>query len=213
MLSGSIRFLIDAMRWYLCHWQFPLWQRRQAAELSPGDLDHVFFTLGGFDAMDSVIRMVRYYFNARGEGSKKHFIALEKRYHGSNSNGAASNAEIIAQGVANLKAKVAELGAENTAAFIMKLVQGSGGAIVPPEGYATAMQETCRELGILFIVDEIITGFSRAGPMFSCEHEGLTPDFLTTTKGLTSDYAPMGAVSSPLFHVVLRLKPPLESTL
>jgi adenosylmethionine-8-amino-7-oxononanoate aminotransferase len=196
------------------------------AELSPGDLDHVFFTLGGSDAVDTVIRMVRYYFNARGESSKKHFIALEKGYHGSSSNGAgltalpvfhdrfdlpmqwqhhipspypyrnaaATDEEIIAQGVANLKAKVAELGAENTAAFIMELVQGSGGVIVPPEGYARAMHDTCRELGILFIVDEVITGFGRTGPMFACEHEGLTPDFLTTAKGLTSGYAPMGAV-------------------
>lgn len=56
------------------------------------------------------------------------------------------------------------------------------------------MQDTCRELGILFIVDEVITGFGRTGPMFGCEHEGLTPDFLTTAKGLTSGYSPMGAV-------------------
>jgi adenosylmethionine-8-amino-7-oxononanoate aminotransferase len=196
------------------------------AELSPGDLDHVFFTLGGSDAVDTVIRMVRYYFNARGETSKKHFIALEKGYHGSSSNGAgltalpvfhdkfdlpmqwqhhiaspfpyrsgaATDEEVIAKGIANLQAKVAELGAENVAAFIMELVQGSGGVIVPPEGYAKAMQDTCRELGVLFIVDEVITGFGRTGPMFACEHEGLTPDFLTTAKGLTSGYAPMGAV-------------------
>ena len=196
------------------------------AELSPGDLDHVFFTLGGSDSVDTVIRMVRYYFNARGETSKKQFIALEKGYHGSSSNGAGltalpvfhdkfdlpmqwqhhipspypyrnsaqSDEEIIAQGVANLKAKVEELGADNVAAFMMELVQGSGGVIVPPDGYAKAMQDTCRELGILFIVDEVITGFGRTGPMFGCEHEDLTPDFLTTAKGLTSGYAPMGAV-------------------
>ena len=196
------------------------------AELSPGDLDHVFFTLGGSDSVDTVIRMVRYYFNARGETSKKQFIALEKGYHGSSSNGAGltalpvfhdkfdlpmqwqhhipspypyrnsaqSDEEIIAQGVANLKAKVEELGADNVAAFIMELVQGSGGVIVPPDGYAKAMQDTCRELGILFIVDEVITGFGRTGPMFGCEHEDLTPDLLTTAKGLTSGYAPMGAV-------------------
>ena len=196
------------------------------AELSPGDLDHIFFTLGGSDAVDTVIRMVRYYFNAQDKPSKKHFIALEKGYHGSSSNGAGltalpvfhdkfdlplqwqhhipspypyrndltSDEDVIAEGVANLKAKVAELGAENVAAFIMELVQGSGGVIVPPDGYAKAMQETCRELGILFIVDEVITGFGRTGPMFACEHEGLTPDLLTTAKGLTSGYAPMGAV-------------------
>ena len=205
-------------------------------ELSPGDLDHVFFTLGGSDAVDTVIRMVRYYFNARGETSKKHFIALEKGYHGSSLSGtgltalpvfhdkfdlpmqwqhhialhqpyrndATSDEEIITRGVANLKAKVAELGTENVAAFIMELVQGSGGVIVPPEGYAKAMQDTCRELGILFIVDEVIAGFGRTGPMFGCEHEDLTPDFLTTAKGLTSCYAPMGAmfVSDRIYQVM-----------
>lgn len=211
------------------------------AELSPGDLDHIFYTLGGSDAVDTVIRMVRYYFNALEQPSKKHFIALEKGYHGSSSNGAgltalplfhdkfdlpmqwqhhiaspypyrneaSSDADIIAEGVANLKAKVAELGVENVAAFIMELVQGSGGVIVPPEGYAKAMQDACRVLGILFIVDEVITGFGRTGPMFACEHEGLTPDFLTTAKGLTSGYAPMGAVfvSDRIYQVMADAAP------
>ena len=206
------------------------------AELSPGDLNHVFFTLGGSDAVDSVIRMVRYYFNARGETHKKHFIALEKGFHGSSSNGAGLTAlpvfhgmfdlplqwqhhiaspypyrnsadtdeVIIAQGVANLKSKVAELGVDSVAAFVMEPVQGSGGVIVLPEGYAKAMQDTCRELGILFIVDEVITAFGRTGPMFACEHEGLEPDFLTTAKGLTSGYAPMGAVlvSDQIYQVI-----------
>ena len=206
------------------------------AELSPGDLNHVFFTSGGSDAVDSVIRMVHYYFNARGETNKKHFIALEKGFHGSSSNGAgltalpafhnmfdlpmqwqhhiaspypyrneADNDEaIIAQGIANLRAKVTELGVESVAAFIMEPVQGSGGVIVPPEGYAKAMQDTCRELGILFIVDEVITAFGRTGPMFACEHENLEPDFLTTAKGLTSGYAPMGAVlvSDRVYQVI-----------
>ena len=89
---------------------------------------------------------------------------------------------------------MAELGAENFVAFVMELVQGTGGVIVSPERYAKAMQETCRELGILFIVDEVITGFGSTGSMFDCEHEGLKPDFLTTAKGLTSGFALMGAV-------------------
>ena len=194
------------------------------AELSPGDLNHVFFTLGGSDAVDSVVRMVRYYFNARGAPKKKNFIALEQGFHGSSSSSAgltalpvfhtmfdlplqwqhhiaspchdrvATDEQIIARGVENLKIKVAALGVETVAAFIMEPVQGSGGVIVPPVGFATAMQDTCRELGILFIVDEVITAFGRTGPMFACEHEGLEPDLLTIAKGLTSGYAPMGAV-------------------
>lgn len=199
----------------------------ELAELAPEGVDHVFFTLGGSDAVDSVIRLVRYFWNARGRQTKKHFIALESGYHGSSTTGSGLTAlplfhtgfdvpgpwqhhipspnpyrhpagpdgdAIIRACVQSLRDKVAELGAETVAAFIMEPVQGSGGVIVPPAGFARAMQEACRELDILFIVDEVITGFGRTGPMLACEHEGLTPDFITIAKGLTSGYAPMGAV-------------------
>lgn len=199
----------------------------ELAELAPGDLDHVFFTLGGSDAIDSMIRIVRYYNNARGMPNKKHFIALERGYHGSSSTGAGLTAlpvfhdgfdlphawqhhipspypyrhpagpdpeAIVAASVAALTDKVHEIGAENVAAFVCEPVQGSGGVIVPPVGFLAAMQRTCRELGILFVADEVITGFGRTGPMFACEHDGLEPDMMTVAKGLTAGYAPMGAV-------------------
>lgn len=198
----------------------------ELAELAPGDLDHVFFTLGGSDAVDTVIKLVRYFWNAQGQTDKKHFIALESGFHGTSTTGSGLTAlpifhggfdvplpwqhhipspnpyrhpsgpdgdAIIAASIAALRDKVAELGREKVAAFIMETVQGSGGVIVPPKGFAKAMENTCRELGILFIVDEVITGFGRTGPMFGSEHEGLEPDFLTVAKGLTSGYAPMGA--------------------
>ncbi|VDS09011.1 Adenosylmethionine-8-amino-7-oxononanoate aminotransferase [Paracoccus haematequi] len=199
----------------------------ELAELAPEGVDHVFFTLGGSDAVDSVIRLVRYYWNARGQTAKKNFIALQSGYHGSSSTGSGLTAlplfhegfdvpgarqhhipspnpyrhpagpdgdAVSAAVVQSFRDKVAELGAENVAAFIMEPIQGSGGVIVPPAGFAKAMQEACRELDILFVVDEVITGFGRTGPIFACEHEGLTPDFITIAKGLTSGYAPMGAV-------------------
>ncbi len=102
-------------------------------------------------------------------------------------------AAIIAASVAALRAKVAELGAENVAAFFCEPIQGSGGVIVPPVGWLKAMREATRELGILLVVDEVITGFGRTGPMFACEAEGVSPDILTMAKGLTAGYAPMGA--------------------
>lgn len=95
--------------------------------------------------------------------------------------------------VAALESKVREIGKEKVAAFICEPIIGSGGVIVPPAGYLKAMRETCDRLGILLIVDEVITGFGRTGPMFACEHEGVSPDILTLAKGLTSGYAPMGA--------------------
>ncbi|MER9366956.1 aminotransferase class III-fold pyridoxal phosphate-dependent enzyme [Mesorhizobium sp. M0518] len=207
------------------------------AEVTPGDLNHVFFTLGGSDAVDTVVRMVRYYNNVRGLKNKKHFISLERGYHGSSSNGAGLTAlpvfhdkfdlprswqhyipspypyrnaagedpaAIITVSVRALMDKVHQIGQENTAAFICEPVQGSGSVIVPPKGYLTAMQAACRELGILFIVDEVITGFGRTGPMFACEHEGIEPDFMTVAKGLTSGYVPMGAaiVSDRVYEVI-----------
>ncbi|MCZ8375255.1 MAG: aspartate aminotransferase family protein [Beijerinckiaceae bacterium] len=105
-----------------------------------------------------------------------------------------SDEAVIASSVAALRAKVAELGAENVAAFFCEPVQGSGGVIVPPRGWLKAMRETARELDILFLADEVITGFGRTGPMFACEAEGVSPDLMTVAKGLTAGYAPMGAV-------------------
>jgi putrescine aminotransferase len=210
---------------------------KQLAELAPGDLNHVFFTLGGSDAVDSAMRFIRYYFNILGKPTKKHVIALDKGYHGSTSTGAgitglpafhknfdvplgiqhhipapypyrapdADPAAIIAASVAALTAKVAELGgADNVAAFFCEVVQGSGGVIVPPTGWFAAMRKACTDLGILFVADEVITGFGRTGPMFACEHENVVPDIMTVAKGLTSGYSPMGAVllSSKIFRAI-----------
>lgn len=101
---------------------------------------------------------------------------------------------IIARSVAELKAKVAELGVDTVAAFFCEPVQGSGGVIVPPRGWLAAMRQACTELDILFVADEVITGFGRTGPMFACESEEVSPDLMTLAKGLTAGYSPMGAV-------------------
>jgi len=200
---------------------------RRLVELAPPSLDHVYFTLGGSDAVDSAIRFIVHYFNATGRPAKKQFIALERGYHGSSTLGAGLTGlgafhrnfdlprpwqhhipppypyrspvgddpqAVIAHSVAALRAKVAELGADTVAAFFCEPILGSGGVIVPPDGWLKAMRDACTELDILFVADEVITGFGRTGPMFACEHEGVSPDLMTVAKGLTSGYAPMGAV-------------------
>ncbi|MBJ9660364.1 aspartate aminotransferase family protein [Burkholderia gladioli] len=101
---------------------------------------------------------------------------------------------LIDASVSALETKVAELGADRVAAFFCEPVQGSGGVIVPPPGWLKAMRDACRRLGILFVADEVITGFGRTGPLFACEAEGVEPDLMTVAKGLTAGYAPMGAV-------------------
>ncbi|WP_321869431.1 aspartate aminotransferase family protein [Paraburkholderia tropica] len=200
---------------------------QKLVELTPASLQHVYFTLGGSDAVDSAIRFITHYFNATGRPGKKQMIALERGYHGSSSVGAgltalpafhrhfdlplpnqhhlpspyayrredgADDAALIAASVASLEAKVAQLGAEHVAAFFCEPIQGSGGVIVPPRGWLKAMRDACRRLDILFVADEVITGFGRTGPLFACEAEDVEPDLMTVAKGLTSGYAPMGAV-------------------
>ena len=77
--------------------------------------------------------------------------------------------------------------------MVVPLISGRENVIVPPAGWLKAMREAARELDILFVVDEVITGFGRTGPMFACEAEGVEPDLMTMAKGLTSGYVPMGA--------------------
>lgn len=79
------------------------------------------------------------------------------------------------------------------AAIFIEPVQGAGGVIVPPPGYLKGMRELARKLGILFVADEVITGFGRLGSWFGSELWSLDPDFLVLAKGLTSGYLPLGA--------------------
>lgn len=197
------------------------------ARRTPGDLNHVYFTLGGSDAVDSAVRFIRYYHSVTGAQQRKHFIALERGYHGSTSTGSGLTAlpvfhdnfdgpspfqhyipspypyrnpigpdpeAIITESVRTLRAAIERLGAENVAAFFCEPIQGSGGIIVPPKGWLKAIHGVCREYGVLLVVDEVITGFGRTGPLFALEEEDVVPDLMTMAKGLTSGYAPLGAV-------------------
>ncbi len=93
-----------------------------------------------------------------------------------------------------LEDKIAEIGAENIAAFVAEPIQGAGGVIIPPEGYLQLVQAICRKHDILFIADEVITGFGRTGQWFASQTFDLQPDMMTLAKGLTSGYIPMSAV-------------------
>jgi 4-aminobutyrate--pyruvate transaminase len=121
----------------------------------------------------------------------QHYIASPYAYR--RADGADPQAVIAASVAALARQGRAELGADNVAAFFCEPVQGSGGVIVPPVGWLKAMREAARDLDILFVVDEVITGFGRTGPMFACEAEGVEPDLMTLAKGLTAGYVPMGA--------------------
>ena len=205
----------------------PIRLAAELAERSPGDLNHIYFSLGGSDAVDSTIRFIRYYWHSKGQPGRDQFISIANGYHGSTTMGAGLTAlagfhegfgvpydwqhkisshylyrnpvgddpqAVIDASVFELRSKIEEIGAEKVAAFYCEPIQGSGGVLVPPQGWVKAMRELCAEYGVLFVADEVITGFGRTGPLFACEDEGIVPDLMTTAKGLTSGYAPMGAV-------------------
>jgi putrescine aminotransferase len=107
--------------------------------------------------------------------------------------------------VADLENKIVELGAENVACFIAEPLLASGGVIVPPSGYQKRTWEICRKYDVLYISDEVVTGFGRLGHVFASEPMfGVQPDIITCAKGLTSGYVPLGAmlVSDRLFDAL-----------
>jgi 4-aminobutyrate aminotransferase / (S)-3-amino-2-methylpropionate transaminase / 5-aminovalerate transaminase len=88
----------------------------------------------------------------------------------------------------------AQVGEDNVAAVIIEPIQGEGGFVVPPDGFLPALARYCHEHGILFIADEIQTGFCRTGDWFACDHEGVVPDLITTAKGIAGGM-PLAAVT------------------
>jgi adenosylmethionine-8-amino-7-oxononanoate aminotransferase len=198
------------------------------AELSPGDLNHVFFTTGGSTAVDSALRFVMFFNNYLGRPEKKHIISRENGYHGSTYLAASCSGkerdktfldfetgfvhhlpspnpyrrpdgtsieQFCAQKVGDLENKILEIGADKVAAFIAEPILASGGVIVPPPGYHKACLEVCRRHDVLYISDEVVTAFGRLGHWFASEAVfDIVPDIITTAKGITSGYVPLGAV-------------------
>jgi adenosylmethionine-8-amino-7-oxononanoate aminotransferase len=95
-----------------------------------------------------------------------------------------------------LAGAIDRMGAERVAAFFCEPVLGAGGVLHPPEGYLAEVQRICRERDVLFVADEVICGFGRLGEWFGSNRLGITPDLVTMAKGLTSGYAPLGAVAA-----------------
>src|SRR5205807_5758635 len=90
-----------------------------------------------------------------------------------------------------------QVGAESLAAVLIEPIQGEGGFIVPAEGFLPALLDWCRDNDVVFIADEVQTGFARTGAMFACEHEGpngLEPDLIVTAKAIADGF-PLSAVT------------------
>jgi adenosylmethionine-8-amino-7-oxononanoate aminotransferase len=197
------------------------------AALMPGDLNHVFFTNGGSESVESAWKIVRQYHVANGEPQRTKAIARDIAYHGVTLGALAltgvprykeqfgapafpvahvanTNAfrapdgddedAFCARLLAEIEATIQTEGPDTIAMLIVEPVQNSGGCLVAPAGYWPGLRELCDRHGILLVSDEVICGFGRLGEWLGCERYGVVPDLATTAKGLTSAYAPMGAV-------------------
>jgi adenosylmethionine-8-amino-7-oxononanoate aminotransferase len=193
------------------------------AELAPGDLNRVFFTSGGSEAVESAWKLAKAYHAAKGEPTRTKLISRKLAYHGT------SMGALTATGVPALRTPFEPLtpgghhvpntnsyrwsedrdplwaadaieeailfeGAKTVAAVILEPVQNSGGCFVPQDGYFQRVREICDRHGVLLISDEVICAWGRLGYWFGCERFDYQPDMVTMAKGLTSAYAPLGAV-------------------
>ena len=193
------------------------------AGLAPGNLNRVFFTSGGSEAVESAWKLAKAYQRAIGQKNRYKLVARNLAYHG------VSMGALAATGLTPLREPFEPMtpggihvpntnsyrwsedrdplwaadaieeaiefeGPETVAAVILEPVQNGGGCFVPQDGYFQRVREICDRHGVLLISDEVICSWGRLGHMFGCERFGYQPDMITTAKGITSAYAPMGAV-------------------
>ena len=189
---------------------------QKLAELFPGDIAKSFFTLGGAEANENAIKI------ARMVTGRHKILARYRSYHGATTgtmtltgdprrwpnepamsgvvhvldpyHGPDRESDDAATALALLEETIQLEGPETIAAFILETVTGTNGILIPPDGYLQGVRELCDRFGILMIADEIMCGFGRTGEWFAIDHWGVVPDILAAAKGLTSSYAPLGAL-------------------
>jgi adenosylmethionine-8-amino-7-oxononanoate aminotransferase len=217
---------------------FPLWSyahpmaaalAERLAKLAPGDLNKVFFTSGGGEAVETAWKLIKNYYKMIGKPTKHKIISRALSYHGT-SQGALSITGIpfakipfeplvpgghkvpntnfyrAPQHVSHdekefgiwaadqIEQAILLEGADSVAAVFLEPVQNSGGCFPPPPGYLDRVREICNRHDVLFVADETITAFGRIGETFAVKRYGVQPDIIICAKGLTSGYAPMGAM-------------------
>jgi adenosylmethionine-8-amino-7-oxononanoate aminotransferase len=224
---------------------FPLWSYAhpraieladRLAQYAPGDLNRVFFTTGGGEAVESAWKLAKQYYKLTGRPLKHKVISRAVAYHGT-PQGALSitgipdakkyfeplvpgthkvpntnfyrapehgdDEKAFGRWAADRIGEAIEFeGPDTVAAVFLEPVQNSGGCFPPPPGYLERVREICDEFDVLLVADETICAFGRIGDMFAMSRFGVQPDIITTAKGITSGYAPLGAmvVSDRLFE-------------
>ena len=216
---------------------FPLWTyahpraielAERVASYAPGDLNRVFFTTGGSEAVESAWKLARQYFRIQGQPQRTKVISRSIAYHGT-SMGALSitgipelrtpfeplvpgaikvpntnfyRADLFADdevafgrwAADEIERAIEREGADTVAAVFLEPVQNAGGCFPPPPGYFERVREICDRHGVLLVSDEVICAFGRLGHWFGAIRYGYQPDIITVAKGLTSGYAPLGAM-------------------
>ncbi|WAC55214.1 aspartate aminotransferase family protein [Gordonia sp. SL306] len=182
------------------------------AAIAPVPDSKIFFTSGGSDSVDTAAKLARRYWHEQGRPEKNIIVGRTKAYHGMHVAGTAlagipvnregygelmPDAESVEwDNAKSLLGLIERLGADRIAAFFCEPIIGAGGIYLPPEGYLAEVRQICRDHDVLFVADEVVTGFGRIGgdSWFASSRFDLAPDMMTTAKGLTSGYVPMGAV-------------------
>ena len=189
---------------------------QKLAALLPGDMDKVFFTLGGAEANENAVKI------ARAVTGRHKVLARYRSYHGAtgwamaatgdprrwpNEAGMAGVVHVLDPyhgpqrepdsaevALAYLEETIELEGPQTIAAFILETVTGTNGVLIPPDGYLQGVRELCDRHGILMVCDEVMSGFGRTGAWFAVDHWKVVPDMITMAKGLTSSAVPLGAV-------------------
>jgi putrescine---pyruvate transaminase len=180
------------------------------AALAPPGLRTTFFTTGGAESNDTAIKTARFYWHLRGRPEKSKVLSRRNGYHGVTMGSMAATAlpafhpgfgplppdfgHVPAMDAGALEEAIREAGPETVAAFIAEPVQGAGGVYPPPADYFPRVREICDRYGVLFIADEVITGFGRTGTFWGLQQWDVAPDILSFAKGITSGYLPLGGV-------------------
>jgi taurine--2-oxoglutarate transaminase len=187
------------------------------AEILPGDMDKVFFTLGGAEAIENAIKFARHH-----TGRYK-VLARYRAYHGAtfgamtltgdprrwaNEPGLVGVVRYpdthrwgekeprpVEESLQGLEDVIRYEGAHTIAAVFLETIVGTNGILIPPDGYLQGVREICTRNNILMVADEVMAGFGRTGRCFAVDHWDVVPDLMTMAKGLTSSYLPLGAVA------------------
>ncbi len=187
------------------------------AEILPGDMDKVFFTLGGAEAVENAIKLARHH-----TGRTK-VLARYRSYHGATFGAMTLTGDYrrwanepgiygvvrypdthrwgekeprpVAESLQGLEDVILYEGPHTIAAVFLETVVGTNGILIPPDGYLQGVRELCDRYGILMVCDEVMAGFGRTGKWFAVQNWDVVPDLMTMAKGLTSSYLPLGAVA------------------